>query len=350
MANDTRGLAAVHSAATRYAHIVIKEPSTAEPKKAKRKRITPEQLKELTAVFACTDTPTHDVREELSKKLEMTNREVQVWFQNRRAKYNRLRIEQQRQIRNNTAIVYGAAMAAAAPQTHIAQPIYVYTEPVQPSEPRNQSQAQTQIQAPAPVSHEANSHSRLATRRNTLSSYPNLPLQTNMAPTLAKFSDKRTFWQRVFYICLGININANVNADSFGIRVGVTTATLLADTGRYSHLQAATRVRSYTSPPDTQAESDHRPESPTQCQDLLMTEAKMGIDVLAAAAVSVSSAKSSTALMLPHLTPLAEFSMRTQAPSHQIDSSVPTSPHQPRESSPASRPEAERSTPSWRPW
>ncbi|KAI7828429.1 homeobox domain-containing protein, partial [Kickxella alabastrina] len=60
-------------------------------KKAKRKRITPEQLKELTAVFEKTDTPTHDIREELSSKLAMTNREVQVWFQNRRAKYNRLR-------------------------------------------------------------------------------------------------------------------------------------------------------------------------------------------------------------------------------------------------------------------
>ncbi|KAJ2510697.1 hypothetical protein GGI11_005384 [Coemansia sp. RSA 2049] len=89
-----------------YAQIVIKEPNTTEPKKAKRKRITPEQLKELTAVFEKTDTPTHDIREDLSKKLSMTNREVQVWFQNRRAKYNRLRIEQQRQMRTNAAIIY----------------------------------------------------------------------------------------------------------------------------------------------------------------------------------------------------------------------------------------------------
>ncbi|KAJ2535751.1 hypothetical protein EV175_006876, partial [Coemansia sp. RSA 1933] len=61
----------------RYTQIVIKEPSTTEPKKAKRKRITPEQLKELTTVFETTDTPTHDIREVLSKKLNMTNREVQ---------------------------------------------------------------------------------------------------------------------------------------------------------------------------------------------------------------------------------------------------------------------------------
>ncbi|KAJ2610728.1 hypothetical protein H4S08_003481 [Coemansia sp. RSA 1365] len=95
-----------------YTQIVIKEPNTSEPKKAKRKRITPEQLKELTAVFEKTDTPTHDIREELSKKLGMTNREVQVWFQNRRAKYNRMRIEQQRQLRTNAAIIYNSGLMA----------------------------------------------------------------------------------------------------------------------------------------------------------------------------------------------------------------------------------------------
>ncbi|KAJ2662835.1 hypothetical protein IW148_002749 [Coemansia sp. RSA 1199] len=100
--------------ASRYAQIVIKEPNTSEPKKAKRKRITPEQLKELTAVFESSDTPTHDVREELSKKLCMTNREVQVWFQNRRAKYNRLRLEQQRQMRTNAAILYNSGLIPGA--------------------------------------------------------------------------------------------------------------------------------------------------------------------------------------------------------------------------------------------
>ncbi|KAJ2875261.1 hypothetical protein GGH93_001754 [Coemansia aciculifera] len=97
----------------RYAQIVIKEPGTAEPKRAKRKRITAEQLRDLTAVFENTDTPTHDIREVLSKKLGMTNREVQVWFQNRRAKYNRQRLEQQRQMRTNAAIMFSAGMVAA---------------------------------------------------------------------------------------------------------------------------------------------------------------------------------------------------------------------------------------------
>ncbi|KAJ2324527.1 hypothetical protein GGI00_005304, partial [Coemansia sp. RSA 2681] len=107
--DDTR---AGSTLASRYTQIVIKEPSTAEPKRAKRKRITAEQLRDLTAVFVTTDTPTHDIREVLSKKLGMTNREVQVWFQNRRAKYNRQRLEQQRQMRTNAAIIYGVGMAA----------------------------------------------------------------------------------------------------------------------------------------------------------------------------------------------------------------------------------------------
>ncbi|KAJ2636997.1 hypothetical protein GGF40_002653 [Coemansia sp. RSA 1286] len=111
--NISNSNANVHS--SRYSQIVIKEPNTAEPKKAKRKRITPEQLKELTSIFEKTDTPTHDIREELSKKLNMTNREVQVWFQNRRAKYNRMRIEHQRQIRNNAAIIYNAGMITRTP-------------------------------------------------------------------------------------------------------------------------------------------------------------------------------------------------------------------------------------------
>ncbi|KAH8921714.1 homeobox-domain-containing protein, partial [Atractiella rhizophila] len=61
--------------------------------KPKRKRITPEQLEVLTELFEQTDTPSFEIRESLAGRLSMTNREVQVWFQNRRAKMNRLRAQ-----------------------------------------------------------------------------------------------------------------------------------------------------------------------------------------------------------------------------------------------------------------
>ncbi|KAF9897536.1 hypothetical protein BX616_005395, partial [Lobosporangium transversale] len=62
---------------------------------AKRKRITPEQLEDLVGLFEKTDTPSFEIRESLAKKLGMTNREIQVWFQNRRAKANRIKINEQ---------------------------------------------------------------------------------------------------------------------------------------------------------------------------------------------------------------------------------------------------------------
>jgi hypothetical protein len=50
-----------------------------QPKKAKRKRITPEQLEDLVGLFEKTDTPSFEVREKLAKKLGMSNREIQVF-------------------------------------------------------------------------------------------------------------------------------------------------------------------------------------------------------------------------------------------------------------------------------
>ncbi|KAF9114945.1 hypothetical protein BGX27_009375 [Mortierella sp. AM989] len=71
------------------------ENAADQPKKAKRKRITPEQLEDLVGLFEKTDTPSFEIRESLAHKLGMTNREIQVWFQNRRAKANRVKINEQ---------------------------------------------------------------------------------------------------------------------------------------------------------------------------------------------------------------------------------------------------------------
>ncbi|KAG2194916.1 hypothetical protein INT47_005592 [Mucor saturninus] len=72
-----------------------RQKKLSEEHKPKRKRISPEQFCLLTQLFQQTDTPSHELRERLATKLEMTNREVQVWFQNRRAKVNRARLQEQ---------------------------------------------------------------------------------------------------------------------------------------------------------------------------------------------------------------------------------------------------------------
>jgi hypothetical protein len=56
-----------------------------EPKK--RTRTTPEQLTTLMRFFEKEPSPTPKQRRALAKKTGMTARTVQVWFQNRRAKY-----------------------------------------------------------------------------------------------------------------------------------------------------------------------------------------------------------------------------------------------------------------------
>ncbi|CAM0138496.1 hypothetical protein VKS41_007111 [Umbelopsis sp. WA50703] len=64
-----------------------KKPTTTT--KAKRKRITPDQFSQLMGLFEHNDTPSYEIRDKLASQIGMSNREIQVWFQNRRAKANR---------------------------------------------------------------------------------------------------------------------------------------------------------------------------------------------------------------------------------------------------------------------
>ncbi|KAF7727030.1 Mix paired-like homeobox [Apophysomyces ossiformis] len=74
-----------------------KSPRSQVPTKAKRKRTSPDQFRALSELFEQTDTPNYELREKLAKKLNMTNREIQVWFQNRRAKRSRLQEQSAKQ-------------------------------------------------------------------------------------------------------------------------------------------------------------------------------------------------------------------------------------------------------------
>ncbi|KAI8883697.1 hypothetical protein K501DRAFT_218943 [Backusella circina FSU 941] len=88
--------------------------------KPKRKRITPYQLNVLMELFKKNDTPNYQLREATALKLSMTNREVQVWFQNRRAKVNRNRLEAMRQ---QDTYYYSMGWPS---HHHYQQPIYHY--------------------------------------------------------------------------------------------------------------------------------------------------------------------------------------------------------------------------------
>lgn len=69
-------------------------PEQTPSKKKKRHRTTPEQLRVLEETYEKEKMPNQELREKLAKKLGMTPRRVQIWFQNKRAKDKRLRQQQ----------------------------------------------------------------------------------------------------------------------------------------------------------------------------------------------------------------------------------------------------------------
>jgi hypothetical protein len=63
-----------------------KSTLTQQQKNKKRQRATPAQLAVLKREFAFNETPNAKSREEIGRKIDMTERSVQIWFQNKRAK------------------------------------------------------------------------------------------------------------------------------------------------------------------------------------------------------------------------------------------------------------------------
>ena len=60
-----------------------KSTLTQQQKNQKRQRATQEQLVTLEAEFNKNPTPTAIVRERIAQEINMTERSVQIWFQNR---------------------------------------------------------------------------------------------------------------------------------------------------------------------------------------------------------------------------------------------------------------------------
>ncbi|MCJ1433221.1 Transcription elongation factor SPT4 [Xylographa pallens] len=63
-----------------------KSTLTQQQKNQKRQRATQDQLNTLEVEFISNPTPTATVRERIAGDINMTERSVQIWFQNRRAK------------------------------------------------------------------------------------------------------------------------------------------------------------------------------------------------------------------------------------------------------------------------
>ncbi|KAF7725448.1 hypothetical protein EC973_009622 [Apophysomyces ossiformis] len=100
-------------------HQHIREPSPPR----KRTRATPEQLAILEKTFSFNSAPNSRIREQLSRQLGMTERSIQIWFQNRRAK-EKTKQKRNSMLQDQTLRMqhFAAAAATAACQAAAYQP------------------------------------------------------------------------------------------------------------------------------------------------------------------------------------------------------------------------------------
>ncbi|KAJ2449661.1 hypothetical protein EV183_004771 [Coemansia sp. RSA 2336] len=85
-----------------------------------RRRTTKEQLALLEGTFKSTPKPSSEVRKALASKLCMTAREVQIWFQNRRAKQKNMMLRASTAARSAES---ASSTPPAAPPTAAAAPV-----------------------------------------------------------------------------------------------------------------------------------------------------------------------------------------------------------------------------------
>ncbi|OZJ05079.1 hypothetical protein BZG36_02087 [Bifiguratus adelaidae] len=91
-----------------------RDESCASLASKKRTRATPEQLAILEHTFSYNTSPNAKMREQLSKQLGMTERSIQIWFQNRRAKV--------KSIQKKANLVHQEQMRAQYMARHLGYP------------------------------------------------------------------------------------------------------------------------------------------------------------------------------------------------------------------------------------
>jgi hypothetical protein len=108
------------SAATASASGMLEDPAFDKDPPRKRTRTTPQQLAILEKSFSLNPSPNNRTREQLAHQLGMSERSIQIWFQNRRAKLKNQAKRSMTHMRDSVLHVqqqYAANAAAAACQT-----------------------------------------------------------------------------------------------------------------------------------------------------------------------------------------------------------------------------------------
>lgn len=92
-----------------------KSTLTQQQKNKKRQRATPQQLQVLLDEFTINNTPNSKRREEIGQKIDMTERSVQIWFQNKRAKSKRVTNRININIHNGSSQKFSEATSMVSP-------------------------------------------------------------------------------------------------------------------------------------------------------------------------------------------------------------------------------------------